>query len=373
MASDSKENNNHLVKTPSEEEEEDYDGACALLLGCNPIFSAVLKAALELHLFEIIANEASSYGAPMSVSEIASHLPTQHPEMPRRLERMLHLLASHSLLACSSRTNQDGGLERVYGLTPVAQYFAHDISAELFRSLSKFLSHQAITEVLINFKDAILDSEADLFKKIHGKTAYEYMATDPTLNEAFQAVMTKFCLIDTLGVLEVYNGFEGISTLVDVGGGSGQNLQMIIAEYPSIKGINFDLPQVIKNAPKLSGIEHVGGDMFTSVPSGDAMMLKAITHNWSDETCVTILRNCNKALTEKGKVIIVDVIMPETIEPTVKAQLTCRLDNMMFLYAGGRERTEKEFEALCKQSGFSGFQVVCRAHSALGVIEFHKG
>ncbi|KAI4357026.1 hypothetical protein L6164_001001 [Bauhinia variegata] len=148
MDSDSKENNNHLVKSPSEEEEEDYDGACALLLGCSPIFSAVLKAALELHLFEIIANEASSYGAPMSVSEIASHLPTQHPEMPRRLERMLHLLASHSLLACSSRTNQDGGIERVYGLTPVAQYFAHDISAELFRSLSKFLSHQAITEVL---------------------------------------------------------------------------------------------------------------------------------------------------------------------------------------------------------------------------------
>ncbi|KAI4357029.1 hypothetical protein L6164_001004 [Bauhinia variegata] len=113
--------------------------------------------------------------------------------------------------------------------------------------------------------------------------------------------------------------------------------------------------------------------MFTSVPSGDAMMLKAITHTWSDETCVAILRNCNKALTEKGKVIIVDVIMPETIEPTVKAQLTSRFDNMMFLYAGGRERTEKEFEALCKQSGFSGFQVVCRAHSVLGVIEFHKG
>ncbi|KAI4357030.1 hypothetical protein L6164_001005 [Bauhinia variegata] len=99
MASDSKENNNDLVKTISEEEEENYDGACALLLGGNPIFSAVLKAALELHLFEIIANEASSYGAPMSVSEIASHLPTQHPEMPRRLERIA-ASAGLSLSSC---------------------------------------------------------------------------------------------------------------------------------------------------------------------------------------------------------------------------------------------------------------------------------
>jgi caffeic acid 3-O-methyltransferase len=49
-------------------------------------------------------------------------------------------------------------------------------------------------------------------------------------------------------VLTLYKGFEGVSTLVDVGGGVGNALKQIISEYPSIKGINFDLPQVIQDA-----------------------------------------------------------------------------------------------------------------------------
>ena len=42
--------------------------------------------------------------------------------------------------------------------------------------------------------------------------------------------------------------------LVDVGGGTGQNIKMIISKYPSIKGINFDPPQGIENAPPLPSI-----------------------------------------------------------------------------------------------------------------------
>ncbi|KAI4357018.1 hypothetical protein L6164_000996 [Bauhinia variegata] len=143
-ASASKENNHLLKTTFSEEEGKDYDGVCAFLLGCTHLFSAVLKTALELHLFEVIAKGASSFGASMSASEISSRFPNQRPEMPQRLECMLRLLASHSLLTCSTRNNKDGGVERVYGITPVAQYF-YMMKVGL---LTKFLNHQAITEVL---------------------------------------------------------------------------------------------------------------------------------------------------------------------------------------------------------------------------------
>ncbi|AES75841.1 caffeic acid O-methyltransferase [Medicago truncatula] len=54
---------------------------------------------------------------------------------------------------------------------------------------------------------------------------------------------------------------------------------MIIAKYPSIKAINFDLPQVIENAPPTPGIlflciQYVGGNMFESVLQGDVIILK---------------------------------------------------------------------------------------------------
>ena len=96
----------------------------ALLLTFSRIFPAILNAAIDLDLFEIISKAQSSSG--MSASEIASKLPNQHPDLANRLERMLPSLASHSLLTCSIRTNEDGKKERVYALSPVGKYFTLD-------------------------------------------------------------------------------------------------------------------------------------------------------------------------------------------------------------------------------------------------------
>ena len=55
-------------------------------------------------------------------------------------------------------------------------------------------------------------------------------------------------------MLEIYKGFEGVSTLIDVGGGTGATLHTIVSKYPTIKGINFELPHVIEDAPAYEGI-----------------------------------------------------------------------------------------------------------------------
>lgn len=82
---------------------------------------------------------------------------------------------------------------------------------------------------------------------------YQYAKTDPIWNKTFNKSMANFTRMEMRRILEIYEGFEGISTLVDVGGGNGQNLKMIVSKYPSIKGINFDLPQVIQNASSIPG------------------------------------------------------------------------------------------------------------------------
>ena len=56
-------------------------------------------------------------------------------------------------------------------------------------------------------------------------------------------------------MLENYNGFDGLSTLVDVGGGTRQTLNMIIAKYPTTGGVNFELAHVIKDALKYDSIK----------------------------------------------------------------------------------------------------------------------
>jgi len=99
-----------------------------------------------------------------------------------------------------------------------------------------------------------MDPQIDLFKKVHGISIFEYFKKDPQINYIFNKSMTDTCTLHMKTILEIYKGYEGISTLVDVGGGNGQSLKAIISKYPSIKAINFDLPQVIEHAPPSPGL-----------------------------------------------------------------------------------------------------------------------
>ncbi|OMO70094.1 O-methyltransferase, family 2 [Corchorus olitorius] len=180
-------------------------------------------------------------------------------------------------------------------------------------------------------------------------------------------------------ILLSYKGLEKINGVVDVGGGVGVTLKMITSKYPSIKGVNFDLPHVIQHAPAYpgqqiltSGVEHVGGDMFESVPNGDAIFMKWILHDWSDEHCVKLLKNCYKAIPNDGKVIVLDSVLPVLPEPNAFVRGTSMMDILMMTQSlGGMERTKPEFEALATKAGFSGIRYECFVCNFC-VMEFFK-
>ncbi|XP_028781371.1 isoliquiritigenin 2'-O-methyltransferase-like [Neltuma alba] len=342
-----------------------------MMLPTDHIYLAVLNAAIELNLFEIIGK-----GSPkgMSSSEIASKLENPHASMANRLDRMLFLLSNYSLLICSyNKLDQPDKIERLYSISPHGKYLIVEKDETSCVRFFKLCNHPTYIKIWQNFKQVILDEEENLFKKVHGMPMYKYMEMDPTFKTTFHKAMADLSIMQIKDVLETYEGFEGISTLVDVAGGVGQNLKMIISKYPSIQGINFDLPHVVQHGLSHPGMKHLGGDMFKSVPEGDAMMMKFITHNWGDEKCIQILRNCHRSLKNEGKLIIIDPIMPEIPNGSDEHKYVSVLDNLMFLQSGGKERTEKEFEALCKDSGFSSYRIAAHvAYAALGVIEFYK-
>jgi caffeic acid 3-O-methyltransferase len=174
-------------------------------------------------------------------------------------------------------------------------------------------------------------------------------------------------------VLEEYRGFEDVNTLVDVGGGIGTILGLITSKYPHIKGVNFDLAQVLTQAPFYPGVKHVSGDMFIEVPKGDAIFMKWILHDWGDEDCIKILKNCWKSLPEKGKVIIVEMITPMEPKPNdFSCNTVLGMDLLMLTQcSGGKERSLSQFENLAFASGFLLCEIICLSYS-YSVIEFHK-
>ncbi|XP_062197344.1 probable inactive methyltransferase Os04g0175900 [Phragmites australis] len=149
--------------------------------------------------------------------------------------------------------------------------------------------------------------------------------------------------------------FDGVGVLVDVGGGTGATLAMIANRYKHIRGINFDMSHVISEAPSLPGVEHVAGSWFDSIPTGDAVFMKWILHMQNDEDCIKILKNCHRALPDKGKVIVVQSVLPETPESTPAARDSFTMDIIMLVnFNGGKDRTEQEYAKLARDAGFAG-------------------
>ena len=103
-----------------QEEEESFSYAMQLAL--SSVLPMSLQSAIELGLFDIMAKAGE--GAKLSPTEIASQMMAKNPDSPLMLDRILRLLATHSLLNCFVEAGDDhGSFQRLYSLTPVSKFF----------------------------------------------------------------------------------------------------------------------------------------------------------------------------------------------------------------------------------------------------------
>ncbi|KAI7739712.1 hypothetical protein M8C21_011836 [Ambrosia artemisiifolia] len=347
------------VNVVGEANQDDQSFLFAMQLATASVLPMVLKTAIDLDLLETIAKVGPD--GLLSSSELVAQLPkVNNPEAPVMVDRICSLLASHSVLTCTIKETVDGCAERFYGLAPVCKFLIKNDGGVSLAPLLLMNQDKVLMESWYYLKDAVLDGGIP-FNKAYG-----------IFNKVFNSGMFNHSTMTMKKIVDLYVGFSGLKTLVDVGGGTGASLNMITSKHTSLKGINFDLPHVIEDATTYQGIEHVGGDMFESVPKGDAIFMKWILHDWSDAHCLKVLKNCYKSLPENGKVIVAECILPEAPDSTPATQNVIHIDVIMLAHnPGGKERTEKEFEALAKEAGFKGFN---KAACALNtwVMEFCK-
>jgi len=100
----------------------------------------------------------------------------------------------------------------------------------------------------------------------------------------------------------------------------------------------------------------VAGSFFESVPEADMYTLKHILHDWSDDKCITILRNVHKAMKADGTLIILETILPDLGD--ISNAMAKAVDMVMLNVAGGLERSAAEWTRLLEQGGFRIEQVV---------------
>ena len=339
----------------------------ALQLAGAAVLPMTLKNAIELGMLEILVGAG---GEMLSPSEVVARLPsmTANPEAPAMVDRMLHLLASHEVVSCEVDQGTGG---RQYGPAPVCKWLTPNENGVSMAPLLLFTHDKVYLESWYHLKDAVVDGGLPFHKAHRGMTAFEYNGTDARANRVFNEAMKNYSTIITGKLLELYT-FHGVGVLVDVAGGVGATIHAITSKHPGMKGVNFDLPHVISEAPSFPGVEHVSGDMFHKVPCGDAILLKWILHNWNDECCRAILRNCYDALPVDGKVVVVEGILPVKPEATPRAQQMSLIDMVMLSHMpGGKARTQTEFQELANAAGFTRVKTVY-IYASTSVIEFTK-
>ena len=172
---------------------------------------------------------------------------------------------------------------------------------------------------------------------------------------AFNTAMKALSNAHYAGVVDAYD-FRSIHKLVDVGGGHGRLLSMILTAYPKMRGVLFDLShafqggqKTIANAGLSNRCEVVSGDFFRSVPAGgDAYILSRVIHDWPDEKAVAILKVVRGALPAKGRLLLFETM----IQTDNRLSYPLLSDLNMVIRTGGCERTEAEYQALYKAAGF---------------------
>ncbi|KAH9317509.1 hypothetical protein KI387_019278, partial [Taxus chinensis] len=168
---------------------------------------------------------------------------------------------------------KNGRPERLYGLTPLCKYLVHNKDGLSLAPMLLMDQDKVFIDTWFYLKDAVLEGSQP-FTKAHGVHAFDYPAQDQRFNRVFNKAMSEHSTLVMGRVLEIYQGFKDLEELVDVGGGVGSTLNLIVSKHPQIKGVNFDMPHVLGDAPDYPGVTHVGGDMFDSVPPGKTIFMK---------------------------------------------------------------------------------------------------
>ncbi|MGL4621805.1 MAG: methyltransferase [Chroococcidiopsis sp.] len=292
--------------------------------------------------------------APKTIAQLAAKTETEE----RSLYRLMRALASLDIFTEVS--------DRCFALTPLAVTLGSDAP----NSMRYAAIAQMGYDPSLGWIDGLssLKTGEPAFDAATGMSIWEHYAQHPETGIAVSRTMSNLGATVASAITTSYD-FSVFRTLVDVGGAQGSLLTAILQAHSTLKGILFDLPEVIANVCLGDAkIQPVAGNFFESVPfGGDAYLLRWIVHDWNDEKAEIILRNCHQAMPDDGKLLLFEGIVSAGNEPSPLKFM----DLIMLVLTGGRERTEEEYRSLLRSSGFELRRVISTP-STLSIIEAVK-
>jgi hypothetical protein len=295
----------------------------------------VVTACAELNIPDLVRDE------PRSIDYLAEITKTQS----EHLSRLLRAAVTLEILSEPSPNHFALGIH--------GQYLCSD-HPENLKAVAVCFAQPWVWQSWGQLTESVKTGQTGI-ELFSGEKFFDYLAARPEAQSIFSAVMASGSSLDE--ELAACLDFSGKKRIADIGGARGTFLCKVIQKWPQAEGIIFDLPSVkseaglhIESQGLKNRVSFEGGDFFKNLPLGcDCFLLRYILHDWNDNQCRTILKNCYAALPPGGSLIIVDTLMSDAKEHELRARL---LDINMMIQTGGRERTESEFTEILKEGGF---------------------
>lgn len=186
----------------------------------------------------------------------------------------------------------------------------------------------------------------------YGTPFWEDLGSDSALSTSFDEAMGHHIAHDGTSLAEAYD-WSALGHVVDVGGGNGALLSLLLSRHPDLVGTVVDLPGPVESARsrfEAEGLKDradaVEADFFASLPAGaGGYILSSVLHDWGDDEAVRILRSCADAAGDGGPVLVIEAVGSDGESPSTA------MDLRMLVFTGGRERGLAELTSLAHRAG----------------------
>ena len=314
----------------------------AQLESCFGLFrlSRLLHVAVDLGIAPLLEH------GPVSAGRLARRLGAHEPAM----QAFLEALAAWGVLACDE--------DRRFGLTPISRrLLPHEPDGINLRLVGGWVGLQPVFEAWSGLEHTLRTGECGLRGQA-GRDFHTCLAEESAWNAAYQDAMSSTSagfaasarMLDRLDFNQV----------VDIGGGQGDLLDIVLARHPDAKGVCVDLPHVVAGlAPRLGGrLRFEAADALTQLPAGAELYLTStVLRCFGDDQALVLLRTARRAMTaSRARLVCFEMLLPpDNGDPALAlANLTAHV-----VY-GGRDRNPDEFRELLGQAGFA-----CRSIDAV--------
>jgi hypothetical protein len=195
----------------------------------------------------------------------------------------------------------------------------------------------------------------------------------PEAGNPFNRYMGKTSEHHTEALLLAYD-FAGIGTLMDIGRRLGGTLMTVLTAYPTLRGMIYDLPSVVKEAATALAaagladrcVATAGTCSAACLGAGTPIFSKWVLMDRSDERAVEVLRRCAEAMEDDGRVLVVEMAMPPDNRPSFARVMDLQ---MLLLFGDGRIRTEVELRALFGAGGLKVTRVIAAPPSPNVIVK----